>query len=77
MIFAEEHKTQPISKLQITEAFKRVKANGGSAGVDKVRNVYEITSYKTRKNFKPQPTFVGEDLQFLQQRSRKLFGTHS
>lgn len=36
MIFAEEHKTQPISKLQITEAFKRVKANRGIAGVDKV-----------------------------------------
>ena len=36
MIFAEEQKTQPISKLQINEAFKRVKANGGSAGVDKV-----------------------------------------
>lgn len=34
MIFEDEHKTQPISKLQVTEAFQRVKANGGSAGVD-------------------------------------------
>lgn len=36
MIFKEEHKTQPIRKLQIMEAFKKVKANGGSAGVDGV-----------------------------------------
>ena len=34
MIFNEEHKTQPISRLQVNEAFKRVKANKGSAGVD-------------------------------------------
>jgi group II intron reverse transcriptase/maturase len=36
MIFEIEQKTQPISRLQIIEAFKRVKANGGSAGVDKI-----------------------------------------
>lgn len=36
MIFDEQHKTQPISKLQVNEAFKRVKANKGSAGVDGV-----------------------------------------
>ena len=36
MIFVEEQKTQPITKLQVMEAFQRVKANGGSAGVDSV-----------------------------------------
>lgn len=35
MIFVEDQKTQPITRLQVMEAFKRVKANGGSAGVDK------------------------------------------
>lgn len=34
MIFNEQHKSQPISKLQVNEAFKKVKANGGSSGVD-------------------------------------------
>ena len=36
MIFVEEQKTQPITRLQVMEAFKRVKANGGNAGVDKI-----------------------------------------
>lgn len=36
MIFENEQKTQPITKLQVMEAFKRVKANGGSAGVDNI-----------------------------------------
>jgi len=36
MIFAEEQKTQPITRLQVMEAFKQVKANGGSAGVDQI-----------------------------------------
>jgi hypothetical protein len=36
MIFEIEQKTQPITKLQITEAFRRVRANGGSAGVDNI-----------------------------------------
>lgn len=36
MIFKEEQKTQPISRMQVMNAFKRVKANGGSAGVDEV-----------------------------------------
>ena len=36
MIFVEEQKTQPITRSQVMEAFKRVRANGGSAGVDKI-----------------------------------------
>ena len=36
MIFDEEQKTQPITRLQVIDAFKGVKANGGSAGVDKI-----------------------------------------
>ena len=36
MIFEEEQKTQPITRLQVMEAFKRVRANGGKAGVDKI-----------------------------------------
>src|SRR5215469_17373044 len=34
MIFDEQHKTQPITRLQVMNSFKRVKANKGSAGVD-------------------------------------------
>jgi len=34
MIFNEQHKSQPITKLQVNEAFKRVKANKGASGVD-------------------------------------------
>jgi len=44
MIFAEEQKTQPITRLQVMEAFRRVKANGGSAGVD------DITIAQVEKN---------------------------
>jgi len=36
MIFVEEQKTQPITRLQVQNAFKRVRANDGSAGVDKI-----------------------------------------
>jgi len=36
MIFVEEQKTQPITRLQVMGAFKRVRANGGSAGVDNI-----------------------------------------
>lgn len=36
MIFGKEQKTQPIEKLQVTEAFKKVKANKGSYGIDKI-----------------------------------------
>lgn len=34
MIFGKEQKTQPIERMQVMEAFKKVKANGGSHGVD-------------------------------------------
>lgn len=34
MIFKEEQKSQPITRLQVWEAFKEVNANGGSHGVD-------------------------------------------
>jgi len=34
MIFDEQHRSQPISRLQVNEAFKRVKANKGSSGID-------------------------------------------
>lgn len=34
MIFNEQHKSQRITTLQVNEAFKRVKANKGSSGVD-------------------------------------------
>lgn len=36
MIFEIEQKTQPIRSLQVLEAFKRVRANGGGAGVDNI-----------------------------------------
>jgi len=34
MIFKDKSKSHPITKEQVWEAFKLVKANGGSAGVD-------------------------------------------
>lgn len=37
MIFVEGQKTQPITRLQVQEAFRRVKVNGGNAGVDHIR----------------------------------------
>lgn len=51
MIFNEEHKTQPISRLQVNEAFKRVKANKGSAGVDGLS--IETVSSQPRKYLYP------------------------
>jgi group II intron reverse transcriptase/maturase len=51
MIFNEQQKSQPISKLQINEAFKRVKANKGSAGVDKL--TIEEVKLKPRKYLYP------------------------
>lgn len=34
MIFVEKQKSHPITRVQVMEAFKRVKANGGSSGID-------------------------------------------
>ena len=47
MIFVEEQKTQPITRLQVMTAFKRVRANGGSAGVDKI-TVAQVESNKRK-----------------------------
>jgi RNA-directed DNA polymerase len=41
MIFKEKQKSQPISKRQVWDAFKAVKSNGGSAGVDDI-DIIEI-----------------------------------
>ena len=51
MIFNEQHKSQPISKLQVQEAFKRVKANKGASGVDGV--TIEAVTKNTRKYLYP------------------------
>jgi RNA-directed DNA polymerase len=51
MIFDEQHKSQPISKLQVNEAFKRVKANKGSSGVDGI--TIEEVSANPRKYLYP------------------------
>ena len=42
MIFNEQPKSQPISRLQVNEAFKRVKANKGAMGIDGV-SMEEVT----------------------------------
>lgn len=47
MIFKEEQKSQPISRLQVTEAFKKVKANGGAKGVDGV-SINDVNSNKRK-----------------------------
>ena len=43
MIFEEKQKSQPIEKRQVWDAFKAVKKNGGSAGVDGL-NIPDIES---------------------------------
>jgi len=47
MIFENEQKTQPITRLQIMEAFKRVKANGGTAGVDGI-SIEQVNNNKRK-----------------------------
>lgn len=51
MIFNEQPKSQPISKLQVQEAFKRVKANKGASGVDGI--TIEEVSKNRRKYLYP------------------------
>jgi len=51
MIFNEQHKSQPISKLQVNEAFKQVKANKGAPGVDGL--AIEEVAQKPRKYLYP------------------------
>lgn len=65
MIFVEEQKTQPITRLQVMEAFKRVRANDGSAGVDKVtiaqvegnkrKYLYPLWNRMASGSYFPQP----------------------
>lgn len=47
MIFVEEQKTHPITREQVQAAFKRVKANDGSAGVDKI-TIAQVDSNKRK-----------------------------
>lgn len=47
MIFVKEQKTQPITRLQVQNAFKRVRANSGSAGVDKI-TIADVDDNKRR-----------------------------
>jgi group II intron reverse transcriptase/maturase len=47
MIFKEEQKSQPISRLQVNEAFRKVKANAGCSGVDGI-TIDEVNSNKRK-----------------------------
>lgn len=47
MIFVEGQKTQPITRLQVQNAFKRVRANGGSSGVDNI-TISEVEANKRK-----------------------------
>lgn len=47
MIFVEEQKTHPITTVHVLNAFKRVRANGGSAGVDKT-TIAEVDANKRK-----------------------------
>jgi RNA-directed DNA polymerase len=51
MIFNEQHRSQPISRLQVNEAFKRVKANKGSSGLDGIS--IEASGQNPRKYLYP------------------------
>ncbi len=47
MILVEEQKTHPITREQVLAAFKRVRANDGSAGVDKI-SIAQVDSNKRK-----------------------------
>lgn len=51
MIFVEKQKSYPIERMQVMDAFKRVKANGGSAGIDGITT--EEVSSNLRKYLYP------------------------
>lgn len=51
MIFDEKQKTQPITREQVWESFKKVRQNGGAYGVDKLS--IELVSAQTRKYLYP------------------------
>jgi group II intron reverse transcriptase/maturase len=51
MIFVKEQKTHPITREQVLEAFKHVRANDGSAGVDKT-TITQVDANK-RKHLYP------------------------
>jgi retron-type reverse transcriptase len=51
MIFNEEHKSQLITKLQVNNAFKKIKANKGSPVVDGI--IIETVSNKIRNYLNP------------------------
>jgi RNA-directed DNA polymerase len=65
MIFDEQHKSQPISRLQVNEAFKRVKANKGSSGVDGItieevaanprKYLYQLWNRMASGTYHPKP----------------------
>lgn len=51
MIFIEKQKSYPIERIQVMDAFKRVKANGGSGGIDGITT--EQVSSNLRKYLYP------------------------
>jgi group II intron reverse transcriptase/maturase len=54
MIFGEKQRSQPIERRQVWEAFKAVKSNGGSAGVDGI----EIVDIESNPRKYLYPVFV-------------------
>jgi len=54
MIFGEKQRSQPIGRRQVWEAFKAVKSNGGSAGVDGI----EIAHIESNPRKYLYPVFV-------------------
>jgi group II intron reverse transcriptase/maturase len=65
MIFSEKQKTQPIDRLQVWNAFKRVRSNQGSAGVDgltisevsakPVKYLYPLWNRLASGSYRPKP----------------------